>query len=480
MATPANVDFIRESLITFLSDSLDKIAAFVAFVYFANYFTTESFGAAYTVIGISMVAGSAPKAIGAAISKRVSEDTQTHDEYFIMGLYSISGYVILVGGAVVVLTHLWDSQFEYLALAGLAHLATRPFLYHVERVYDGVGLTGAAATLDFIDGVLTSVLRFVLILGIGLGESGLLYSGAISAVAVGGLAYGYQFGLPTTTPGRAEFHNIKGYAGWSLVSRVSGEAFHNAPTVLAGILISPTLASWVKSAQTLVMPATLSVRSVINSIFVQVSGDVERGGVEVAPIQNGIDIASVLALPILAGALILGDSLMVTVYGDGYSGAGIVLAAVAAAMVFDSQTRIQLSVLNGSDNPDAVAKTNLLHAALAGVALYGAVTLSGMTAFLAAIVIVYASWLAVTYQLVGRHVLDTDRLSWSFVAEQVLAAVVMATVVIGVHAELPVRSWVDIIPPVAVGAAVYGLVLLVISSRCRRMVRTVTRRLRPE
>jgi O-antigen/teichoic acid export membrane protein len=477
MSSAANVDFIRESIITLLSDSLDKIAAFVAFVYFANYFSTEAFGAAYTVIGMSMMAGSVPKAIGVAVSKRVSEDTTAHDRYFVIGLGSILGFAVLAAAVVAVATRLFDSPLEGLALAGLAHLSARPVLYHVERVFDGVGQTGAAASLDFVDGVLTSVLRFGLILGLGMGAEGLLYSGALSAVGVGAVAYGTRFGFPTTPPTRAAVHDIKGFASWTVLTRIGGEVFHNAPVVLAGTLVSPTLASWLKSAQTLVMPSLMPVRSVVKSVFVQVSGDMERGGVGLDPIQNGIDVASILALPLLGGALVMGDALMVTIFGGGYGGSGYVLAAVGAAIAWQSQGRILTSVLSGADNPDATAATNAVHAVVY-VALYaGALLTTGTTAFLVLLVVAYATWAGTSYWFLDRRVLDTSRLSWRFVGEQAVSGGVMALVVAGLWTQVTVRSWVDLVAPIGVGGVVYGIVLFAISSRSRTILRSILRRI---
>ena len=479
MKSPANVDFIRESIITFLSDSLDKIAAFIAFVYFANYFTTDAFGTAYTVIGISMMAGSAPKAIADAISKRISEDTRTYDPYFTLGVASIIAFVLFAAAVVTVVIKLVESRFEVLALAGLVHLGTRPFLFHVERVYDGVGMTGAAASLDFVDGVLTALLRFVLILGLGFGPSGLLYSGALSAAMVGTVAYYLQFGMPTALPTRDTVADIKTFAGWSLVGRVSIEAFHNWPTVLAGVFVSPTLASWIRSAQTLSMPGDLPGRSVVKSIFVQVSGDLERGAVDVTPIQTGIDIASIFGIPLIAGAVILGDSLMPLVFGAGYENAGYVLVAVAAARVFDQQARILISTLNGADHPDATAKTNVSHAIGAGIVFMIVMILGGRLAFLLVLIAAYASWMATAYWFVDQRVVDVDRLSWRFVLEQALAAMVMTVAVAGVSVYIRTSSWLTMAFLIGIGGVVYAAVLLTASRRGRRIAKTVYGRFRP-
>lgn len=476
MKSPAKVDFIRESIITFLSDSLDKIAAFTAFVYFANYFTTGAFGAAYTVIGMSMMAGSAPKSVGTAIAKRVSEDTRLHDRYFLLGISSILAYTALVSLVVAVASRLFASPLEHLAFAGLVHLATRPILYHVERVFDGIGDTGFAATLDFFDGVLTAVLRFVLILGVGLGEEGLLYSAAISSVVIGGLAYYLKFGIPTTLPSRSAVRDIRGYTSWSLVARVGSESFQNAATVLAGLLVSPTLASWIKSAQTLTMPARIPVRSVIQSIFVQVSGDLERDELSVTPLQNGIDVAAIIAIPLVAGAFVLGDEVMVTLYGTGYGNTGHILTAIAAAAVFDSYARIFISTLNGFDRPDASAFINSTHALVYSILFALALGIGGTEVFLGMFIVAYLTWAGSGYWFVNRLVLDTGELSWKFVLEQGVVAVTMAIVVTALTSLTEMTSWFDLVGPVAVGAIVYGFVLLVISSRCRSILRVIIRR----
>lgn len=480
MKTPAEIDFIHESLITVLSGSLDKIVAFIAFVYFANYFSTSAFGAAYTVIGVSVVASSPPRAVGNAISKRISEDTRKYDCYFILSLISMIVYITLVALLVGIAMEIWDSQFEYLAFAGLSHLASRSFLANVERVFDGIGRPGAAASLEFFDGVLIAILRFGLILGLGFGEEGLLYSGAISALLVGGGAYAFKFGIPTDIPGWAEVENLKSFAGWFFVSGISSQAFNNAPTVLAGIFLSPTVASWIRSAETLVLPAKLSVRSVTRAIFIQVSGDNERGNINVTPIQNGIDVASILALPILAGAIVLGDQLMLTIYGEGYAGTGIFLIAVATLTVFTGETSIFMNVLNGTGYPDIAGKISVFYALLAAGLFSGALIQYGTRAFLIVIVVVYISRLYVTYRYVDEYVIDVTTFSWRFVVEQGIAAIVMAVAVAGILVILPINSWLTLILPIFTGAVVYGIVLFAISARCRRIIQTITQHILSE
>ena len=473
MSSAANVDIIRESLITFLSDSLDKIAAFVAFVYFANYFPTDEFGVAYTVIGMSMMAASVPKAIGIAVSKRVSEDLSSRDRFFVIGAVATIAFGTLAGLGVFIAVTLFKTRFELLALPAVIHLTTRPLFYVVERVFDGVGKTGFAASLDFVDGVLTAVLRFVLILGFGLGVEGLLYSSAISAAAVGGTAYLWRCGLPTDRPTVDDVRSVREFSSRTIVSRISLEAFHNFPTVIAGTFISPTFASWVRSALTLAQPGKIPTRSVIQSIFVQVSGDTERGERDVTPIQNGIDVTSILAVPILAGAAVLGDSLMVTMYGEGYGGSGFVLVGIAAVTILDSQSRIMLSTLNGSDNPEAVARANAYNAILWGILLLAVAITSPPVVFVAALVVAYATWMATNYWYLTDRVIPASELEWRFVGEQLIAATVMGGGVWLLRSLLELGHRVSLALSILSGAALYGVVLIGISQRGKRIVRSI-------
>lgn len=473
MSSAANVDIIRESIITFISDSLDKVAAFVAFVYFANYFSTGEFGAAYTVIGMSMMAASVPKAVGVAVSKRVSENTSSRDRFFLIGAVATLtfGAIASLGGFLIVT--LFETRFEVFALPAVIHLTTRPFLYIVERVFDGVGKTGFAASLDFVDGVLTALLRFVLILGFGFGADGLIYSGAMSAVAVGGTAYLWRCGFPTDLPKVDDVCSVREFSSRTIISRVSAEAFHNFPTVIAGTFISPTFASWVRSALTLTQPGKIPTRSVNQSIFVQVSGDTERGERDATPIQNGIDVTSIIAVPILAGAVILGDSLMVTMYGEGYSGTGFVLIAMATVTIFDSQSRIMLNTLNGSDNPDAVARANAINAILWGALLVTLATLSMPIVFLVGIILAYATWMVTNYWYLTDRVIPGDKLEWRFVVEQFLASAVMAVGVWVVRGMINYEPRAELAIGILTGAALYGTILAGISQRGRRIIRSV-------
>lgn len=473
MGPAANVNIIRESLITFLSDSLDKIAAFVAFVYFANYFSTGEFGAAYTVIGMSMMAASVPKAIGVAVSKRVSEDISSRDRIFLIGAVATVGFGMIVGLGGYLTVILLGTRFDMLILPAVVHLTTRPFLFIVERVFDGLGKTGFSASLEFVDGVLTAVLRFVLILGFGFGAEGLLYSAAISAVFVGSIAYLWRCGIPTDHPTVDDIHSVQEFSSRTIVSRISAEAFHNFPTVIAGTFISPTFASWVRSALTLAQPGKIPTRSVIQSIFVQVSGDTTRGERDATPIQNGIDVTSILAVPILAGAAVLGDSLMVTMYGEGYGGSGFVLVGITAVTVLDSQSRVMLSTLNGSDNPDAVARANTYNALLWGVLLLAIAIIFPPIAFVAALVVAYTTWMVTNYWFLTERVISGSDLEWRFVAEQLVAAAVMAGGVWLLRQLFDYGHRVNLALAIVIGAALYGVVLIGISQRGKRIVRSI-------
>ena len=473
MSRAADLDIVREAIVTFLSDSGDKLVAFVAFVFFANYFSTDAFGAAYTVIGISAVAGSASKAAGSAVSKRVSEDTRAHDRFFLLGLGAHAGYALAVAAVVLLAVETVSLRFETFALAGVVHLSARPVLFLVERTYDGVGETGAAATLDFVDGVLTAGLRFLFVLGLGWGVEALLWSAALSALLVSTGAYLGRFGLPTTPPTRADLRSISEFTGPSLVARVGNAAYTNAPTVLAGTLLSPTVASFVKSARTLTQPAQLPVRSVVNSVQVQVSGNAERDESLTRPVQHGVDIAGVFALPLAAGGVALGDTVMVTAFGSGYANTAPVLVAVTVGTVFETYARILGSSLAGADHPGQVARANALQAAVFAPAYALAAWAGGVPAFLVVIVVASVVRLTVLASLTDRHVVDLTTLSVRFPLEQALATVVMFVTVLLLNRVVSVGSWTDLVLIVGSGGAVYGTTLLLGSSRCRSIVRTV-------
>lgn len=473
MKTPADVDLIQESMITFVWDSLDKVAAFVAFVYFANYFSTNAFGAAYTVIAVSMIFGSVPNAVAIAIQKRVSEDTTDLERFFLFGTVLIVVYTAITGGLALVTGSLASLEFAHLTLAGIAHLFGRPFLFQVERLFDGVGSPSAAAGLDFVDGLLTAGLRFVLILGLNMGAEALLYSGALSGFAVGGVAYLRRFGVPTTRPEFATFQDVKQFSGWSLISRLGNQVLENSIVVIAGTLFSPTFASYVKSARNLIEPARIPVRSIIKPIFVEVSAATEQGNRAVQPVQNGIDIASIFAIPLVAGAVVLGDQVMVTLYGAGYTNSGYVLVAIAAGFVFVTFTKIMANVLSGANRPELLAKSNALTAAVSVPVFVMATLLGGKTAFLLTVVACYAFNMSLTLYYAHDQVVSLSEFSWRFTRDQSLAASVMALVVAVILTQVQITSWIYLVVVVGLGGGCYAGALLTISNEGRRIASTI-------
>jgi O-antigen/teichoic acid export membrane protein len=279
----------------------------------------------------------------------------------------------------------------------------------------------------------------------------------------------YFLRMRPSLPDRETFHQLWSFARHSTVSATLGQVYSRLDILLLGALLTPAAAGQYEVALKLTMPAILVSDVMRDGLVVRVSNLQSKGEAVGADVTNALSFASVLAIPLFAGATVLSQPLVVTVYGPEYAEASTLLIGLGLYRVFVTQSGPLSETLNGIDRPDInvrIAAGTLALNVVLGVAL----TLHiGAVGVVIATVIAEGLKYAATGIAVSRLVEDVTLLP-STLLEQVGAAVGMAAAVFLVRDAVGIQSWLTLLAVVGLGVAIYGFVLLVLSEQLRHTV----------
>lgn len=476
MKPTTKVDFVKEGTIVFAMNVLDKALAFLAFVYFARYFEPTAFGAAYAVIGLSALARSIPFSIGNSIRKRVSEAPDSHAAYFTLGLGLLAAYTIALYALLVPTLAHFSFRYEPLALAGLAHMAARSYLFFTQQVSQATGRISNASVVEFIDGTVTVSTKFALILGLGYGAEGLILGPTVAALLTGTGFYWYTFQHRFELPVREHLVGLYRFLRWDAIGRISYTLFSRSETALAGMFIGPASASYIKSSKTAVEPGVLPVQGIAQSTFIEVSGRSSDGLSYAETVRKGVRYAGIFSIPLLLGTLVFADRIMVAAFGTEYGGVGYVLIAAAITIVCQSYRQILLSTLQGADRPELVTYLHVVLSALFIPLYIGILSQDAFVLFVVAfassyVVEVIGLALLTRYRVVGERIFD-----WRVIGTQVAAGSVMFGVLTVADSTLQIQGLFALGAAILVGAGVYFMSLLGVSPRARSLAREMLQR----
>lgn len=467
----ANLDFFRESYIVFGFNIADKIVSFIIFLFFARYFEPIEFGGAYAVIGVSAITLGVPHALDVAVRKRISEDTQKKNRLFVAGAAFDTAYVIVCSGVLFLLIETFVFRYEFLALTGVAHLFGRSLLNLAERTIEGLGKPGASEFVEFLDGVITAALRLVLILGASVGVEGLIYGPAFSGILLAIGVYLYLFGTEAEIPLREDIFSLTEFFKWTVMSRIFHTTSRNSPVALLGFGLGGTIASQFKTAKNLTLPGTLVRKGILKSVFLHTSISSEKETSDYSKIEDGVELSQVITLPLVGGALVLGDQIMVTTYGSDYANTGYILLALMIVMTAETYLGLIRNTLNGFDTPRYVAYMNSVIVVLMLPALIlSSVFSDSFIFFLLSIVIgkTIGVCIGLYYLKSSLGIVPIDK---QITAERFISAGIMTGVIYYLNTLVNTFNLVNLSLVIIAGGITYFSVLLTVRTKTRELLR---------
>jgi O-antigen/teichoic acid export membrane protein len=275
--------------------------------------------------------------------------------------------------------------------------------------------------------------------------------------------------LPTTE----DLRDIARFAKSSIPNGFVSSALSQVDIIVLGSLAGTAIVGNYRVATNLLFPATFIIATMAPGMMSRVSSLDSRSESSAKPVTDGMAYASILALPIAGGAIVMGDLVAVTVYSSEFTRAGLFMGWLGIYFVIQTQMKVLSATLSGLDRPELVLKLNAVGFvinAILGVGLFYVVGPVG---------VVYATVVGVASRYLLGAVWVRRMLSITLVprplVHQVVATVLMGGSLVIIRSGVGFGSWVAVIATVAVGAGIYGLTLVSISEEVRLTVLNIGR-----
>lgn len=463
-----------ESFKGFLGKGVQYGLGFVGTILFARILGPTSFGGYYTLLSLVYIADQPLRGISNAIEKRFSEIDPSQSEILgaVLTIYLVA--FALVG---VILTAFEDfiaaeTNVNNAAVVFFVIFVTVPLFVAFQQVLSASGRPALRIWNDTLRSVVTFPLQLLFVVS-GFGAAGMGYGLAGASLLTLPVAV-FAIRLAPSIPSREVLRSIWEYAKYSVPGAMVATAYSRLDLILIGFILTTGAAGNYEIALKLTMPAILVTSAIAPALFPKISNLHSRGETIVSQVSNAIAYSSVIAIPIFFGAVAIPRSLVVTVYGGEYATAATLLIGLSLYQIIRTQVRMYARTMDGIDRPQMnlrISTVTLTVNVFLGVVLiyeYGAlgVVIATVTAeFLRYLMYVF---------FIRRQLPDITVLPRPLI-EQFVAGGVMYVVVEYANSRIPISGWKELVLVVAIGAGVYGAVLLTISSSLRLTLLSVYR-----
>lgn len=472
MTEASDVPFGLEVTKGFVAKFLLAGIGFVGTIFLARILGPAAFGGYYLVWTLVQIVKLPIDGFSKAGKKRFSETDTSRPR--IVGTVTL----VVVSIAAVAVVAAFATRAYIRDFTGLAdgHLLLILLLVPVGLFTPFQGLIAATGRvsqsiwIDFLRSVLTTPLQLLFAL-LDYGAAGMAYGLSLATFATLPVTQ-YTLGTWPKLPDRETLQQLWTYARHSTVSTALSQAYSRLDLVLLGMLMTPAAAGNYSVALKLTLPAVLLSEVASDGLIARVS-NLHSKGERVAPdLSNTLSFSSILAIPIFVGSTVLAESLVVTIYGTEYAGAGPLLVGLALYRLVRTQASPLMQTINGIDRPDLNVRISGATLAI-NVVLGVVLTLQfGSIGVVAATVVAESIRYVLLLSVVRRH-LETTALIPRTLGEQFAAAVLMGAIVVGLNELVAVRSWLHLFVIVGSGAAVYAVALTALSERLRYTVWSV-------
>lgn len=405
------------------------VTGFAGTVIFARMLGPERFGAYYLLFSIVKIADLPIEGWATAAKKRFSEvGTKTGEVIGGQFIFTLAWISIGSVGAFVA-TGFLESYTKIPAAAPLmiALLCSEALFVSSERLLQARGLIGIATWIDALRSYVTLGLQLLLVFA-GWGVAGMAYGLSVASFLFTPVTL-YYVGIRPRIPSLDTLTNQWKYARYSLPGTLFGRVYERFDILLLGYLMGPTVAGWYEVAYKLVTPAKFVAETASSGLMARVSHLTSRGEAIGEDITNVLAYASILAIPIFFGSLVIAEPLVVTVYGGDYAEAASLLVVIALYQIVATQNMVLSQTIYGVDMPRSVMWVSVaavLINLVLGVTLVTSIGPVGVAfATLAAELLMYASFFLIVKDFQPSIPLLTDPITKQFLSGLFMASVVM-------------------------------------------------------
>ncbi|HIH44334.1 MAG TPA: oligosaccharide flippase family protein [Candidatus Methanoperedenaceae archaeon] len=465
-------DVQRQSIVTFVWQIAYTAIGFLSTMYFAHAVGAEVLGAYFLFLAyLGIFSLAADGGLGGAAVKRISEGEEP-DAYF--STFFVLRSVLVI--ATVLLLIVFRDYFVDLNMSRVFTwllLALAVSIFHGAIAYGvaGSGKMGIFTTCVFIDNVSRVAVQVsATILGYGVGG---LAGGVVAGLLISALIEVRFFDLHPVRFGWKHIKSLTSFSFWLFLTSSGYMVFTYADTVMIGYFMENADVGVYRVVLQLTLAATFTTHAMLQTLWPKVSrwGKTKETGLIETSLSRAITYSLLLAVPVLAGGILLGDRLLYFFYGAqferGYT-ALVLLLFVQVVNVFQHFFTSYLSALDRQKEAfrvTAIAASaniamNIVLIPLAGIAGAAVATLATMV---------------LNAALAGSALsgLIKIRVESGSLFNIFSASLVMSLLILGYRMLVPLSNiWLTLVP-VVLGAAVFIGLLMRLDSRIRNELREI-------
>lgn len=464
----------QTSLVHFLSELVASVVGFVATIYFARILGAEVLGIYFLVVAIvSWLKVTGQMGVTSALTKRISEG-EAESEFATAGILLIAAAFSVTSLAVVLARGYLESYIGYPAVPYLLFLLlTSLLLTYVHAVLRGEHLVHISAVLSPLETFGQSVIQIFLV-ATAFGVVGLFVGQAIgTAIAI--LVGVVMITSSLSTPDREHFEEIVSFAKYSWLGAIRGRVFNWIDIIILGFFVSNALVGIYSVAWRLVSFLMIFSLSISTALFPDMSNLSTKGDMEAirGRLEDALGFTGLFLIPGLIGGTVLGSEIL-SIYGPEFQEGTVILSILIAAGLVHGYQHQLLNTLNAIDRPESAFRVNSVFIVLNVVLNIVLVYAYGWVGAAVATLVSIAVSAALGYYALSQYL--RIRVPNTTIAAQWVAGAVMGAAILGIRSTLglPDDAWVReaaIVALVLVGAGVYFVVLLAVSSKFRNVLR---------
>lgn len=458
----------QSSLVAFASQLLSSIIGFAATVLIARELGDSALGIYALVIAVVIwlkILGGL--GVQTALKKRLSEPTAG-------GPY-LSASALLQGGLfvtiVAVLLVARDYVTSYLRgtsvwiVVGL--FATALLFSFITTALEGEDKVHISTALSPLDRFVRSSIQITAIL-LGLGLTALFFGYAVGAI-LASIAGIFFLNVRFAKPAKQHIDSITSYARYSWLTNLSNRAFASMDTLVLGLFVAEGLIGVYEASWNLASILALFSVSIRQAVFPTMSLSSTEGKHEVASdlLSDALTFSGLLLIPGFIGSVLVGD-LLLGIYGPAFVKGHLILVLLVGARTVYAYEDQLVNVLNAVDRPDAAFRIDLLFTVTNVVLNLVLVWTFGWIGAAVGTLVSASAALCAGYWSVAAVLPVT--VPTRELGRQLMAALGMGLIVAGGRYLLPETVTVGIILA-GIGASMYFLFLIRLSSRFREVVR---------
>lgn len=462
----------RTAVLHFMSQIVRSIAGFGTTLFAAQYFGAGGLGVYSQILAILFWLKLPGNSVKIAVSKRMSESRDVTG-HFTAGILSILAYGTVIALFIVTLESTINAYIGTDVAVLLIGLLLGNMLLHITQAgLEGrrqVALSGWMNSLESIIRLLGQVL-FVFSGALVLG---LVYGHIISMVLVSliGLILlrGY-FKLPSIS----DFTDLRRFMQYSWMSNIEGIAINWLDLLVLGFFVTDEFVGIYTAAWTLTGFLSLAGKSISSTLFPELSelGSNEELNYARQLVSESLLFAGIFLIPGFFGALAIGSRIL-QIYGQEFSQGALILVILIAARTVHTFGRQAINTMNGLDYPSATFRVNTIFVLLnlvLNVVLVYFFSLYGAGWYGAAVATLLSScgYLWFGWRMLAVKIEKISVPTYG-IAKQFLASMLMGLIIHLMAPVVPV-SLPYTFTIVSLGAGIYGVILIVISSQVRLKV----------